>query len=82
MEKPLADGEDPVVSISVTSTPPGAQVSVENRPFGATPLKIRVRSGLAYDVSFFNLAGYLPAKQHLFVSHRKNQSLSVVLKRH
>jgi len=69
-----------VVSISVTSSPPGAQVSVENRPFGATPLKIRVRSGLAYDVSF-NLAGYQPAKQHLFVSHRKNQSLSVVLKR-
>ena len=74
-ERPLANGEDPVVSISVTSSPPSTQVSVENRPWRDAAQSRSLLAWPTMSASTWRVAR--PAKQHLLVGPRKNQSLSV-----
>ncbi|MBS2031169.1 MAG: serine/threonine protein kinase [Deltaproteobacteria bacterium] len=78
----LDDGPDnpSIVSVRLESDPPGAEVSVEKRSFGSTPVSVRVRPGLTYDMRF-ELAGYEPADRRVFVSARKDQKVQVKLGR-
>lgn len=72
--------KDPVLSVALATIPAGATVYVGNLTFGPTPVTVRFRSGRAYDVTFI-LAGHQPAKQRVFVTHRKNQAVLVTLEK-
>ena len=73
------DRDNPnVVSVRLESDPPGAQVTVEKRTFGVTPVSVRVRPGLTYDVHF-ERTGFEAADRRVFVSARKDQKVQVTL---
>ncbi|MBS2026906.1 MAG: serine/threonine protein kinase [Deltaproteobacteria bacterium] len=81
VKEPAKPAEDEsTVSVRFVSDPAGAQVRVEKRAFGATPINVRVRPNLTYDVEF-DLAGYEPTHKRVFVAQRKNQSVQISLKR-
>ena len=80
-KEPAKGAEDEsTVSVRFVSEPAGAQVRVEKRAFGATPINVRVRPNLTYDVEF-DLAGYEATHKRVFVAQRKNQSVQISLKR-
>lgn len=70
-----------VVSVRIFSRPAGAVVKLRQRVFGRAPLSLRFKAGMSYELSFVK-AGYVPLKKKLVVSRKKNQSLTVTLRRH
>lgn len=70
-----------VVSVRIFSRPAGAVVKLRHRVFGRAPLSLRFKAGTSYELSFVK-AGYVPLKKKLVVSRKKNQSLTVTLRRH
>ncbi len=62
---PIRVNFDPWGLLEVASEPPGADVRIEGKGYGATPVKIPIRVGThAVEVS---LAGYEPARQNVEV---------------
>ncbi|MGC4122431.1 MAG: PEGA domain-containing protein [Myxococcales bacterium] len=68
------------VSLRVTSEPPGASVRVEKTTFGVTPIRLRFRPGITYEIHFAK-AGYQPAQKLVTVSGRADQVVSATLKK-
>ncbi|HZH04293.1 MAG TPA: PEGA domain-containing protein, partial [Myxococcaceae bacterium] len=78
---PLPTASEPdTVSVLVTSVPPGAVVKLDQRVFGRTPIPLRFRTGITFELTFVK-SGYLTAQKRLAVTQRKSQKLVAQLKK-
>jgi serine/threonine protein kinase len=75
-EPALPDG----VSVRVESRPQGAVIKLKDRVFGRSPLNLRFRPGIAYELTFVK-KGYLSASKRFTVTGRKNQRVTIALKK-
>jgi len=75
-EHPLPES----VSVYIESQPKGAVVKLKNRVFGRSPLNLRFRPGIAYELTFIKKS-YQNASKRFTVSGRKNQKVRVTLKK-
>jgi hypothetical protein len=55
-------------------------VRLNKRVFGQTPISLRFRSGILFELEFFK-SGYAPAKKRFLVTERAGQEVWVPLKR-
>ena len=55
-------------------------VKLKNRVFGRSPLNLRFRPGIAYELTFIK-KGYQNASKRFTVTGRKNQKVRVTLKK-
>ncbi len=79
----LADerrGDAEPVAVQIISTPPGAVVKVGPKAYGPTPLQVRFRAELSYDL-VVEKEGYEREVRRVYVSGRKGQVLNVALKK-
>ncbi|HEY3452260.1 MAG TPA: serine/threonine-protein kinase [Myxococcales bacterium] len=74
--KPAKD----MVSLRVTSEPAGAAIRVEKTTFGVTPMRLRFRAGITYEINF-SKAGYQPTQKLVTVTARQDQAVSATLKK-
>jgi hypothetical protein len=69
-----------VVSVRVVSLPPGATVLISKQPFGTTPISLRFKPELTYDLSF-QKQGYLTLERKVYIPRRKNQTIEATLEK-
>jgi len=62
------------------SNPPGADVSIERKVFGKTPIPLKLRAGITFEI-VFTKAGHRTHKVLYSVSARPGQRLRVALRR-
>jgi serine/threonine-protein kinase len=67
------------VSIHIESHPSGAVVKLKDRVFGRSPLNLRFRPGITYQLTFVK-KGYQSATKLFTVTGRKNQKVTITLK--
>lgn len=72
--------EPQTVSVRVVSRPEGAVVRLKNRVFGRAPINLRFRAGITYELSFVK-SGYATTSKRFTVSYKKNQSVTVGLRK-
>ena len=70
----------PKVSVSVTSVPPGAQLTTAHHSYGTTPARIHLRAGNGYALTF-KLDGYRTLTKHVDITDEPEQEVSVTLRR-
>ena len=75
-ERPLPES----VSVYVESHPKGAVIKLKNRVFGRSPLNLRFRPGIMYELTFVK-KGYQNTSKRFTVTGRKNQKVRVTLKK-
>lgn len=81
VERADAGAPHEVVRVNFVTDPPGATVRVDRKTFGSTPVSVRFRSGIFYNV-VFTLGGFAPAERKIYVSDRHaEQGVKVKLKR-
>jgi serine/threonine-protein kinase len=68
------------VSVHIESRPHGAVVKLKDRVFGRSPLNLRFRPGIAYQLTFVK-KGYQSASKRFTVTGRKNQRVTISLNR-
>jgi serine/threonine-protein kinase len=68
------------VAIQINSTPAGAFVRVNKKLYGASPIRIRVKPGLSYDLDF-DKQGYEPSQKRIYVAPKNNQTFQVAMKK-
>jgi hypothetical protein len=68
------------VSVHIESRPNGAVVKLRDRVFGRSPLNLRFRPGIAYQLTFVK-KGYQSASKRFTVTGRKNQRVTITLNR-
>jgi hypothetical protein len=68
------------VSVHIESRPNGAVVKLRDRVFGRSPLNLRFRPGIAYQLTFVK-KGYQSASKRFTVTGRKNQRVTITLSR-
>jgi serine/threonine-protein kinase len=68
------------VSVYIESQPKGAVIKLKNRVFGRSPLNLRFRPGIAYELTFIK-KGYQNASKRFTVTGRKNQKVRITLKK-
>jgi hypothetical protein len=68
------------VSVYIESQPQGAVIKLRNRVFGRSPLKLRFRPGIMYELTFVK-KGYQNTSKRFTVTGRKNQKVRVTLKK-
>jgi PEGA domain len=68
------------VSVYIESQPKGAVIKLKNRVFGRSPLKLRFRPGIMYELTFVK-KGYQNTSKRFTVTGRKNQRVRVTLKK-
>jgi serine/threonine-protein kinase len=73
-------GKPEPVAVQIVSTPAGALVSVGAKVYGATPLHVRFRAELAYDL-VVQKEGYEREVRRVYVTGRKGQVVSVALQK-
>lgn len=78
--KPAADPYPDMVPVMFESDPPGADVSIERKVFGKTPIPLKLRAGITFEVVFAK-TGYRTHKVLCPVSTRPGQRMRVVLPR-
>jgi hypothetical protein len=64
-------------TLTITSTPPGAQVRVDGEPAGATPLRVDVPAG-AHELEVL-LAGHVTAHERVVVGYASRRAVQVPL---
>jgi serine/threonine protein kinase len=69
---------DEVVSVRLVSAPSGATVFVSKQSFGSTPVNVRFKPELTYDLSF-QKSGYKVLEKRVYVPRRAGQVVQVVL---
>jgi serine/threonine-protein kinase len=81
-QKPQA--KDDTVSVAFATVPSGALIKVRNdvrqRLFGPTPISLRFRPGILYEVTFLR-RGYAPETRQFQVASRKNQKVFAQMKK-
>jgi len=68
------------VSVHIVSQPQGAVIRLKDRVFGRSPLKLRFRPGITYELTFVK-KGYQSATKRFAVTGRKNQKVAIALKK-
>ena len=68
------------VSVHIESNPQGAVIKLKDRVFGRSPLNLRFRPGIAYELTFVK-KGYQNASKRFTVTGRKNQKVRIALKK-
>ena len=68
------------VSVHIESHPQGAVVKLKDRAFGRSPLNLRFRPGITYQLTFVK-KGYQAASRRFTVRGRKNQKVTITLNR-
>jgi hypothetical protein len=68
------------VSVHIESRPNGAVIKLRDRVFGRSPLNLRFRPGIAYQLTFVK-KGYQSASKRFTVTGRKNQRVTITLNR-
>ena len=66
------------VSVMVTSQPTGAVVKLNRRVFGKTPIPLRFRTGLVFELTFVK-NGFTPTAKRFLVTKRKDQKVVAYL---
>jgi hypothetical protein len=66
------------VSVLIESEPPGALVRIDKNTFGATPLPLRLRIGVAFEL-VLTKPGHRETRVTYFVTRRANQKVRAVL---
>jgi hypothetical protein len=69
----------PMVAVVVESAPPGLSVRVDRKTLGRTPVTLRFRKGLTYDV-WFEGEGRAPLRQWLMLTQKADGSPRVTLR--
>lgn len=62
----------------VTSQPTGAVVKLNRRVFGKTPIPLRFRTGLVFELTFVK-NGFTPTAKRFLVTKRKDQKVVAYL---
>ena len=75
--EPKAD----TVSVLITSQPTGAVVKLKSRVFGKTPIPLRFRTGLIFELTFVK-NGYGPTAKRFLVTKKKDQKVVAYLRPH
>ncbi len=75
-----ADPFPDMVPVLFESEPPGADVSIERKVFGKTPIALKLRAGITFEVVFAK-AGYKTHKVLYTVTTRPGQRVRVALPR-
>jgi eukaryotic-like serine/threonine-protein kinase len=70
----------PTVMVRIITQPPGAVVRLKRRVFGQTPITLRFRSGIVFELEFVK-SGYLPATKRFLVTEKAGQAVWVPLKK-
>ena len=78
--RPLAPALAPTVMVKIVSAPPGAIVRLKRRVFGQTPISLRFRSGILFELELVK-SGYLPATKRFLVTSKPGQVVWVPLKK-
>jgi serine/threonine-protein kinase len=68
------------VSVYIESQPQGAVIKLKNRVFGRSPLKLRFRPGIMYELTFVK-KGHQNTSKRFTVTGRRNQKVRVTLKK-
>ena len=68
------------VSVHIESHPQGAVIKLKDRVFGRSPLNLRFRPGILYELTFVK-KGYQSASKRFTVNGRKNQKVTIALKK-
>jgi hypothetical protein len=68
------------VSVHIDSRPPGAVVKLRDRVFGRSPLNLRFRPGIVYQLTLVK-KGYQNTSKRFTVTGRKNQRVMITLAR-
>jgi len=76
-ETPPGAGDD-IVLVQLLSNPSGATVRVNGKSYGETPLGMRFRALLTYDVEVFK-DGYSPMKARVYLPRLNGQALETTL---
>jgi hypothetical protein len=66
------------VSVHIDSRPTGAVVKLKDRVFGRSPLNLRFRPGIIYELTFVK-KGYQTTSKRFTVRSRKNQRITITL---
>jgi hypothetical protein len=76
--------KDDTVSVAFATVPSGALIKVRNdvrrRLFGPTPISLRFRPGILYEVTFLR-RGFAPETRQFMVASRKNQKVVAQMKK-
>jgi len=78
----LAPGQKPgasMVAVNFESEPSGVVVKVDKKELGKTPVTLRFKSGLTFDV-WFEVKGKAPVRQWLMLTPREGQLPKVTLR--
>jgi serine/threonine-protein kinase len=78
---PAPPRADSTVSVLVTSQPAGAVVKLKKRVFGKTPIPLRFKTGLIFELTFVK-NGFAPTNKRFLVTTRKDQKVVAVLASH
>jgi eukaryotic-like serine/threonine-protein kinase len=68
------------VAVLIKSSPPGAQVGTSRRPFGSTPVSVKLKVGRTYAL-VFTREGYRPMTKQFQVTDDPDQQVAANLKR-
>ncbi len=68
------------VSVRITSKPDGAVIRLKTRIFGRTPLNLRFRSGITYELQFVK-SGYATASKTFTVTTQKSQHVAATMRK-
>jgi hypothetical protein len=78
--KVAAPATPEMVSVLVDTDPPGADVSIEHKVFGKTPIPLKLKVGITFELAL-SKPGYRPQKVLYQVTSRQGQRVRVVLSR-
>ena len=68
------------VSVHIDSNPSGAVIKLKDRVFGRSPLNLRFRPGIEYELTFIK-RGYKTTSKRFTVTGRRNQRVMIALGR-
>jgi len=78
---PKPDPKADTVSVLITSQPAGAVVKLKSRVFGKTPIPLRFRTGITFELTFVK-NGYTPTAKRFLVTKKKDQKVVAYLHPH
>jgi len=78
---PKPDPKADTVSVLITSQPAGAVVKLKSRVFGKTPIPLRFRTGIIFELTFVK-NGYTPTAKRFLVTKKKDQKVVAYLRPH
>ncbi len=75
---PKTEADETMISVQMESEPKGAEVSIDKRVFGHTPMPLRLKIGITFELTF-SKPGYKTQKVLRLVNKRQGQRVFVTL---